>query len=198
MTPEYRALVDKVEAFTQVVGKRRQRDLACRAGCDACCHAWLTLSRVEADNVRAHLLTLSAAERTAIAERGRLQQARELTGEHEPRCAMLGADGRCGVYEARPLVCRTQGHALRYPPGFVPESAVRSRVRDGEVTHCPLNYTEAAPASPDVLDAERVDQLLALVNHRHALALGVAPDTRTAISQLAAEADMLGWPESER
>ena len=36
---------------------------------------------------------------------------------------MLELDGRCAVYAHRPLVCRTQGYALRYPAGFMPEAA---------------------------------------------------------------------------
>ena len=128
---------------------------------------------------------------------------------------MLGDTGQCVVYEQRPLVCRTQGHALRYPAGFVPEGAVRARAvrvspaggparletheqdgggASGEITFCPLNYTAKPPEAADVLDAERVDQLLALVNHRYALAHEVPGETRTAISELAQEADMLGCP----
>jgi hypothetical protein len=70
------------------------------------------------------------------------------------------------VYDARPLVCRTQGHALRYPRGTLREETVRASSESGEVTWCPLNYGERGPEAADVLDAERVDVLLALVNRR--------------------------------
>jgi hypothetical protein len=102
---------------------------------------------------------------------------------------MLELDGRCAVYAHRPLVCRTQGLALRYPAGFIPEAAVRARTDTGEVTHCPLNFTQAAPLGADVLDAERVDQLLAVVNHRYAIRHGLPPQVRHSISDIAARAN---------
>jgi hypothetical protein len=193
MSAEYAALVAKVEAFTSAALERRRADMACRSGCDACCHTWLTVSAVEAAAARAGVERLSAEQRARLAERGRRELAREQAGE-APRCAMLSDDGRCDIYEARPLVCRTQGHALRYPSGFVPAEAVRSRSAAGEVTHCPLNFTGRAPDGADVLDAERVDQILALVNHRHALASGGDPRERKELSVLAAEADVLERP----
>jgi uncharacterized protein len=190
MFEEYRALVAKVEGFTTAAFARRRADMACKSGCDGCCHAWLTVSPVEAEVVRAGIAALSPAKRAELVARGRREQAREEAGE-APRCAMLADDGRCDIYAARPLVCRTQGHALRYPNGFVPVEAVRVRGASGEVTHCPLNFSERPPEPADVLDAERVDQILALVNHRYSLARGVDAEARTALSVLAAEADVL-------
>jgi Fe-S-cluster containining protein len=190
MSEEYRALVAKVEGFTSAAFERRRADMACRSGCDACCHAWLTVSPVETHQVREAIGALPAATRVELAARGRLELAREAAGE-SARCAMLAADGRCDVYEARPLVCRTQGHALRYPSGFVPVEAVRAKSAAGEVTHCPLNFVARAPEPADVLDAERVDQILALVNHRFAHARGLDGAQRTSLSELAAEADVL-------
>ena len=103
------------------------------------------------------------------------------------------------IYAHRPLVCRTQGFALRYPAGFIPEAAVRARTNTGDVTHCPLNFTHAAPASPDVLDAERVDQLLAVVNHRFARSHGLGSEVRDSISDIAARANDSGTPnQTER
>lgn len=172
--------------------------MACRAGCSSCCHAWLTVSPVEAEELRAGIRALSPEDRSALAARGRRELEREARGETEPRCAMLSDAGQCTVYEHRPLVCRTQGHALRYPVGFVPEAAVRARASAaggasaGEITYCPLNYTAAPPRAADVLDAERVDQMLAIVNHRFATTRGMQSETRTAIGELAQEADMLG------
>jgi hypothetical protein len=194
MSAEYKALVAKVETFTDAAFARRRADMACRRGCESCCHAWLTVSSVEAAQVEAALAQLTPAARSAVAARGRSQLAREAAGEGEARCAMLEADGACAVYEGRPLVCRTQGHALRYPSGLIPADAITARGARGDITHCPLNYTNAAPRPEDILDAERVDQILALVNHRHALAQGKEPQTRIALSALAAEADVLEPP----
>ena len=100
---EYRALVAKVDVFTEAVANRRADDLRCSAGCSACCHAWLTVSAVEADELRAALAALPVAERAAIRARGERELAREAADDDEPRCALLDDDGRCGSYAARPL-----------------------------------------------------------------------------------------------
>jgi Fe-S-cluster containining protein len=142
---------------------------------------------VEASQIRAGLAAFSPRARAELAERGRREQGHEAEGATSARCAMLETDGRCAIYAHRPLVCRTQGHALRYPVGFVPEAAVRTRTSSGDVTYCPLNFTRAAPKAEDVLDAERVDQILAVVGQRFALAHGHEPGVRIAISALAAE-----------
>jgi Fe-S-cluster containining protein len=191
VTHEYRALIAKVEAHTRPAHERRRADMACTAGCSGCCQVWLSVGPVEAAELRAGLARLTTAQRARVVERGLQEHAREAganSAQQAPRCAMLEPEGQCAVYAHRPLVCRTQGYALRYPPGFVPEAAVRTRTSTGEVTHCPLNFTQAPPRAEDVLDAERVDQILAVVGQRFALARGQDPSQRFAISALAAEA----------
>jgi Fe-S-cluster containining protein len=192
VTSEYAALQDKVAAFTRGAWERAREQMACRRGCDSCCSVWLSVSQVEAAELRAGLAALPFAARAEVAERGRRELAREAQPTTQPgaapRCALLESDGSCAVYAHRPLVCRTQGHALRYPPGFIPVAAVRARTSTGEITHCPLNFSEVPPRAADVLDAERVDQILALVNRRFCEAAGLDPEARHALSQLAADA----------
>jgi hypothetical protein len=191
MTSEYRALVAKVAAFTDAISARRKADMACSAGCSSCCHAWLTVSAVEAHELSVALAQLADGPREVIRRRGASELEREAGGEAPPRCAMLDDDGRCDVYEARPLVCRTQGHALRYPLGVIPAQAVTRKTTNGDVTWCPLNYDARAPETEDVLDAERVDQILAVVAGRYEAAHDVPRHARHSLSALAAERDVL-------
>lgn len=156
--PDYLAVRAKVDAFTTATGERRAADLACRSGCSACCRVELEVSQVEAEALREALAALDAEVRSRLAERAHARSPGD-------PCVML-EDDRCVVYDARPLVCRTQGHALRYPRGTLDEETVRASSEGGDVTWCPLNYGERGPAREDVLDAERVDVLLALVNRR--------------------------------
>ena len=106
---------------------------------------------------------------------------------------MLNTDGRCAVYAARPLVCRTQGHALRYPAGIIPSAAVRKRLVNGEVSACSLNFTQSMPPDSDILDAERIDQLLAIVNARYCAARGGDAHARHPLSEIAAHCDVLAF-----
>ncbi len=201
MTAEYRALVDKVTAFAQGVRTELSDAMVCAAGCDGCCQVWLAPCVVESDVLRAAVVALPPARRRELAARARGELAREARHEPLPRCAMLDADGRCAVYDARPLVCRTQGLALRYPRDVIPAAAVRKRLPDGgEVGACALNFTRGMPRSGDTLDAERTDRLLALVNLRYCTARGLDAQRRTPISAIAAQGDVLGCdgPQDDR
>jgi Fe-S-cluster containining protein len=196
MRREHLALIDKVDAFTRVAFARRRADMACAQGCSSCCEVSLTVTTVEAAEIRIGLAALSSDERLRVAERGANAQAHEPSSSElddgvsdSERCVMLDPLGRCVIYQHRPLVCRTQGHALRYPAGFIPEQSVRARTGNGDVTHCPLNFTMSAPKPEDVLDAERVDQLLGLVARRFSLANGQDPGVRVALCDLAARTD---------
>ncbi len=169
---EYDALVAKVDAFARSVFERRPEDLSCRPGCTACCEVRLTVSPVEAAAIAAHLRTLAPEARRALAQRGN-------RSADEGACAMLDGRGRCAIYEARPLVCRTQGLPLLYALNR----------EDREATCCSLNFTEQTPAPEDVLDADRVNQLLAVVNLRF-VGGGGDPHARIALAALAREASL--------
>ena len=56
----------------------------------------------------------------------------------------------------------------------------------GDATWCPLNFGERMPAGEDVLDAELVDRLLAVVNQRFSSSAGVDAMARVAMRDLAA------------
>lgn len=155
LPPEYLALREKVDAFARDVSERAE--LTCRAGCDACCAVDLELCAVEADALEAAISAMTPARRADL---------RAQAGGNG--CALLGEDGRCGAYDARPLVCRTQGLALLYPADTVPADAIFARAGTSEVTWCPLNFTSGPPAAGETLDAELTDRMLALVNRRHA------------------------------
>jgi Fe-S-cluster containining protein len=188
MSSEYAALVAKVDGFVRNARSHAGSDITCERGCSGCCGVSLSLAQVEADQVRRALRALPEATRLRAAARGRQELHASAVANASPRCALLEDDGSCAVYEQRPLVCRTQGHALRYPTGFVPAAAVRTRTTTGEITHCPLNFTENPPQPAAVLDAERMDLILAVVNQRFSQAHDLDRNERHAISELAVQA----------
>lgn len=193
LPPQYIALRDKVDVFSTGVAARRGDDLQCRSGCAGCCHVELSVSAVEAAAIRERLATLSSDEKAQL--RARLDQRKDhpVSGDGEaPRCVMLRDDDRCAIYTARPLVCRSQGLPLLYPAANIPQAAQRGQTADGRaLTICPLNFQDAPPQSADILDAERVDVLLALINRRFAEDAGesaeAASANRYALADLAQE-----------
>jgi uncharacterized protein len=88
--------------------------LKCRRGCFDCCVDDITVFEIEAEKIRAGARALL-----------------ETAEPHPPgRCAFVGAEGECRIYELRPYVCRTQGLPLRW----IDEEA-QTEYRD----ICPLN-----------------------------------------------------------
>src|SRR6478752_5417576 len=86
--------------------------LACKAGCDHCCHQPVGLTPPEALAIFAHLRqTLASDELASVAAR-LAQRARETRGlssaerfSPDQPCPFLER-GRCSIYEVRPLACR--------------------------------------------------------------------------------------------
>jgi len=183
---DYVALTAKVDAFADAVSARCASQISCRSGCAGCCQVDLTVSSIEAASIAEHLrATRAEAEPPALgAEAAATFCAEDATADALPRCVFLSAADACLIYPVRPLVCRSQGLPLRYPSDFLPEAAVRLRVRSGAVTICPLNFVDVQPSPHDVLDAERVDQILALLNLRYCREHGLDPEQRVSLRAL--------------
>lgn len=149
-------LRQKVDDFFADVSDRVGDAMACQSGCHACCQPGLTVCDVEAEALDAAIRALSEAELDSL--RGRV------AAPAAERCVLLDREGLCSVYAARPLVCRSQGLPLRYEPGTLAEAQILAQGHDAEVAWCLLNFREGPPGAADILDAQRVDQTLALIN----------------------------------
>lgn len=140
---EYRALVAKVDAFAARVLARFPAEMTCHSGCSGCCHVRLTVTEVEAEAIREHLR-----------ETGPVAPAPRDDGA----CVALDEEGRCRIYDARPLICRTQGLPMRVQRRGLPVLDV-----------CPLNFEGrnlAEVAADCILDVQTIDTLLGVVNAR--------------------------------
>lgn len=88
----------EVDARAAALATHHAARLVCRRGCSACCVDDITVFELEAEKIRR-----GAADFLATAT------------PHPPgRCAFLGEEGECRIYELRPYVCRTQGLPLRW------------------------------------------------------------------------------------
>jgi Fe-S-cluster containining protein len=111
--------------------ERTPAAMNCRSGCDKCCHARFGVFEIEAEPIRLALQQLRASDPQL---RARIRdQADE--PEHADRCALL-VDGRCSVYEQRPLICRSQGLPL---------------LTEDKLDWCPLNFLHEKPPRESIL-----------------------------------------------
>jgi uncharacterized protein len=172
---QYQRLKARVDAFGQTIGQRYPTQVTCHAGCDGCCYQQFTVFPVEAHHLTQAVtgLTLEARQRLL----GRLQQEDPWRIIDTPTPCVLLEQGRCSLYEHRPLICRIHGFPIA--------STMIERPDGGQRDCCPLNFTDV-PLQDIVPQAiynlDLVNQTLAAINHlfvqEHQL-----PDQRVTIRQ---------------
>jgi Fe-S-cluster containining protein len=158
------ALHAKVDAFFARAHERFPGGdgITCHAGCDDCCRRRFSVTAIEAEVIAELVATLPDATRDALAERA-------LHGDAGV-CAALDPDGRCAVYAARPVICRTHGLPIRFAAPDVPGKRALP-----VVDACPRNFAgralDAIPAD-SVLDQATVSTVLGALDAARAAELG--------------------------
>ena len=79
--------------------------LECKNGCSKCCFTDISVFKVESDFIRSWFNNLSDVEKDAL-------KLNWKTSKADGACAFLRQDS-CTIYEARPVICRTQGLPLK-------------------------------------------------------------------------------------
>jgi Fe-S-cluster containining protein len=130
------ALRARLDAWAAGAFERLAPHYRCAGGCHHCCRRIGSLLPVE----WAFLQAAGAMER---------QGESGLESELHPGerlCGLLDGEGRCRAYEARPVICRTHGHAL-----------LLSDDEGDSVDFCPWNFEAAEELEED--DLIRLDSL---------------------------------------
>lgn len=145
----YPDLASKVDAFFARVQARHGEDMNCNTGCHHCCHVRLSVTRVEAEAIRAEVESWPPARKQGLAA--------NIAGAAADRCTALDGDGRCLIYPVRPIVCRSHGAPIR----------MRDE-RSLPVVHaCSDNFTARGPgaADPDcILDQATLSAMVLAVD----------------------------------
>ncbi len=169
----------RVDAHFDAALARSPAAFQCGPGCESCCHVRIGVFTVEAAPIRdalARLATTDPALRTRVRH-----QADD--PEHAERCALL-VDGRCSVYDARPLICRSHGLPIAAADPGDPAAPLR-------LDHCPLNFRDEAPPRASILRLEAVNQPLSLLatlwSNTDAADRSPAESTRIDLADLARE-----------
>lgn len=134
----------RVDAHFDAALARSPAAFQCGPGCETCCHVRIGVFTVEAAPIAAALVRLATSD---PALRARVRAQADDPG-HADRCALL-VDGRCAVYDDRPLICRSHGLPIAADPP--------------RVDHCPLNFREEAPPRASILRLDAVNQPLSVL-----------------------------------
>lgn len=137
--------------------------MQCGSGCSDCCHTRLTITGVEAAAIRELVAAWPVDRRRALAEVG-----------PDHHCAALDAAGRCKIYEARPIVCRSHGAPIRMRIDSLPV-----------VQSCHRNFTRTEPDADCVIDQTTLSALTLAVD-RDAGGDGSRVELAAVIAELAA------------
>jgi Fe-S-cluster containining protein len=108
----------------------------------------LTVTGVEAAAIRAEVTSWPADQRRAL-----LANAAAAPPD---RCAALESDGRCLIYAARPIVCRSHGAPIRMREHSLPV-----------IQACFRNFTANGPAAADpdcILDQATLSAMVLAVD----------------------------------
>lgn len=163
----------KVDQFFSKVADKFPEEMVCRKGCSGCCRQSLSLTGVEMARVVAAVLRLAPEAQARLRTRLKSGAMDDLGQVADDFCPLL-EDDLCVVYADRPLICRSHGVPIR----VVDDRG--SIVRDV----CPLNFAGELElvdvADEYVLDVERVNQILGVIQHLAADA-GEVPSERLSL-----------------
>jgi len=154
----YRELLQQIDRWFARSMASYPEQIACRSGCSSCCRSLFDITMLDAYVLRLGFDRLPAQTRELVLEkcRARLDLMRQqwpgfqhpfvlnslpeedwemlMPDDDETPCVLLDQNGRCLVYENRPMTCRLHGLPLVDTTG--------------EVLHdewCTLNFTDSDP-----------------------------------------------------
>ena len=151
---EYLNLQEKVDAEFERLSTKHQSEINCSSGCHDCCAPELSVTRVEADQIKRFLLNDPALVVS-------LKQLATQDPHRGTRCTLLNEEGLCSIYEARPVVCRSHG---------APVLVQIDEKREG-IDACPKNFQSGMNMLEvgDWINIETLNTMTALIDWRYAL-----------------------------
>ncbi len=141
----YRDFLARVDQICREIETAFAPSIACHAGCNGCCRH-ISLFPVEAAALTAAVGSLPPDQASHV-------RARALGTSPDGPCPLL-ENGRCLLYEARPIICRTHGLPVL-------------TLREGKKTvdFCPKNFLgiRSLPGTA-VIDLDRLNTTLAAID----------------------------------
>lgn len=134
-------LQENASGFFEKISTKYSADMKCQEGCSKCCFTDISVFKVESERIVEWVNSLDSHAYKKLQE---LWQTKNEPGA----CTFLYND-RCSIYEARPVICRTQGAPL-----FLATENV--------LDYCPLNFEAGDPPKEDWLNLERLNTMLSL------------------------------------
>lgn len=154
MNNPVKSLHQNIDQFFDKIQKKFPQEINCRLGCDVCCHTDISVSQIESQLIEEWFHALEDEKKESLKELWSRPQpkGKGYHNEEARPCAFL-YEGKCSIYEARPVICRSHGIAV-----------VRTTEETKEIDVCSLNFKNSLPQLEDALDLDRLNTLLAIAN----------------------------------
>jgi Fe-S-cluster containining protein len=152
MADSYSRILFDADAFFHRVLREQPQQFQCGNGCSLCCYGLFEIGSADVAVLAAGLARLhparrrkiirkaeeivAASEHPDLRETSPLEKDKFFSRTAETPCPNLDNQGRCMIYEHRPLVCRTFGLPLRDGDTYI-----------GDV--CDLNFTTATQSEKE-------------------------------------------------
>lgn len=133
------SLQENASGFFDKIHTKHASQMECKKGCSKCCQTDISVFEIESERITEWFQLQHPEEQDRL-------KALWKTPHQQSYCTFLYND-QCTIYEARPLICRTQGLPL-----FVATENV--------LDYCPLNFKNGDPPKEDWLNLERMNTLL--------------------------------------
>ena len=168
---KYQHLANQVNLAFENLRLSYPDDLQCRAGCHQCCLPNLSMSQLEAKAIQQFLsANPEVTKQLTVLEQQKPHQGR--------RCNLLNESEQCGIYDARPIICRSHGVSVLF------QTTENKGQQKWFADVCELNFTVSSSAElrqADFLLSEGINQFIAELNH----SLGfTAERTKLSVSEL--------------
>jgi len=134
-------LQENASGFFDKIVQKYSAEMKCKEGCSKCCYTDISIFEVESARIKEWF----SQQNTETQKELKLLWASK---NESGACSFLYND-RCTIYEARPVICRTQGAPL-----FL--------ATDNVLDYCPLNFEAGDPPKEDWLNLERLNTMLSL------------------------------------
>jgi len=135
------SLHENASDFFDKVFTKNSLQMDCKKGCSKCCQTDISVFEIEADRIRQWFNSQSIEEKIKLKSLWCIPSVKV-------NCSFLVNDN-CTIYEARPLICRTQGLPLYLSS-------------ENSLDYCPLNFKSGNPEKSDWLNLERMNTLLSI------------------------------------
>lgn len=160
---DIQALYSKIDEFQNQQREQLKARYQCKNGCSRCCHTDISVFEIEKNNIALWFESLSVEQKNEL--KMKWEQPRT-----EGACAFLRNDS-CTIYEARPLICRTQGLAMLFQEDEQPYLDI-----------CPLNESALEDIEEnEILNLDLLNSILAQLEQKDA---GCTDRDRTRLEEL--------------